>query len=151
MSARVAAGGVCVLLLCTFPTYRASAQDPAPNAAPEYEDQLIEGGKLTPDVSDDMYGGTRFQRAGRGRFGFNSRPAASRHCNVQSNETGLQFGGMLDTPNYGAFSVDASLRTSNDDNIGSGGLFTLWQRGLPMDGGWFGNNALGVFNTSTQT
>jgi hypothetical protein len=146
VNARVAAGGICALLLCMSPEHRASAQDPAPNAAPEYEDQLIEGGNLTPDVSDDMYAGhdsTGWPRSFRIQFTTSSITRG----NVQSSETGFQFGGMLDTPNYGAFSVDASLRASNDDNIGSGGLFTLWQRGLPMDGGWFGNNALGVFNT----
>ena len=144
MSARVVAGGACVLLLCTFPTYRAGAQDPAPSAPPEYEDRLIDDGKLAPDVSDDVYGGhdsTGWPRSFRIQF---TTSSTSRY-NVQSNETGLQFGGMLDTPNYGAFSVDANLRTSNDPNFGSGGLFTLWQRGMPMDGGWLGNNALGVF------
>ena len=45
-----------------YPEHRASAQDPAPNAAPEYEDQLIEGGNLAPDVSDEHVCGTRFQR-----------------------------------------------------------------------------------------
>jgi len=68
VNARVAAGGLCALLLCMSPEHRASAQDPAPNAAPEYEDQLIDGGNLVPDVSDDMYGvaaaGTDLDAAG---------------------------------------------------------------------------------------
>src|SRR5580765_3288180 len=104
VNARVAAGGICALLLCMSPEHRASAQDPAPNAAPEYEDQLIEGGNLAPDVSDDMYAGhdsSGWPRSFRIQF----TTSSITHGNVQSSETGLQFGGMLDTPNYGAFSV----------------------------------------------
>ena len=148
MSARVTAAGVCVLLLCTAPIYRAIAQEAAPSALPDYEDRLIDDGKLPPDVSEDMYGG--HNAAGPPRsFWTQFTTARVSHDDIQTNETGLQFGGMLDTLNYGAFSIDASVRTTNDDRTGSGSgaMFTLWQRGLPMDGGWFGNNTLGVFNT----
>src|SRR3546814_10822530 len=56
---------------------------------------------------------------------------------------------------WGTFSLDATLFHSdrqrftgldgNDD--GFGGLVTLWQRDLYLDGGWRVNNGLGVLNT----
>jgi hypothetical protein len=146
VNACVAAGQLCLLFFCTLAMARAAAQTNAPDAVPDYEDRLIDDGKLPPDVSEDMYGGHNPEGWPRA---FRAQLSASRitQNNTAANETGLQLGGMLDTPNYGAFSVDANFRTSNSDTYGSGALFTLWERALPMDGGWLGNNALGVFNT----
>ena len=62
------------------------------------------------------------------------------------DEAGVHLGGMLDTPNYGALSLDANLRTSAGRSDSSGNLFSLHQIGLPMDGGWLVNNSLGVTN-----
>ncbi|MFO1207305.1 MAG: hypothetical protein U1E63_16540 [Burkholderiales bacterium] len=144
MRKRVAAGGVCLLLLCTSVATR--AQIGTPGEADHYEDQLIDGGNLTPDVADDVAGGGNPEGWPRA---FRMQVATSRltRNDHQINESGIRLGGLLDTPNYGAFALDANLRTSNNDLIGSGGMVSLWQRGLPMNGGWFGNNALGVFNS----
>jgi hypothetical protein len=146
VNACVTAGHLCLFLLCTLAVTHAAAQDNAPDAVPDYEDRLIDDGRLPPDVSADMYGGHNPEGWPRA---FRAQLSASRitRNNTAANETGLQLGGMLDTPNYGAFTLDANFRASNSDTFGSGTLFSLWQRGLPMDGGWFGNNALGVFNT----
>jgi hypothetical protein len=141
---RVAAGGVCVFLLCTSAAAR--AQVTPPEAAVDYEDRLIDGGNLTPDIGDDTAGGNDPEGWPRA---FRMQVATSRltRNDRQINENGVRLGGLLDTPNYGAFSLDANLRSSNNDLIGSGGLVSLWQRNLPMNGGWMGNNALGVFNS----
>ena len=53
---------------------------------------------------------------------------------------------MLDTPNYGALSLEANLRTSAGRSDSSGNLFSLHQIGLPMNGGWLVNNAMGATN-----
>lgn len=141
---RVAAGGVCLLLLCTSAATR--AQVGTPGAVADYEDLLIDGGNLTPDIADDIAGGGDPEGWPRA---FRMELATSRltRNDRQINESGIRLGGLLDTPQYGAFALDANLRTSNNDLIGSGGMVSLWQRGLPMNGGWFGNNAVGVFNS----
>lgn len=146
MNDRVTASHLCFLLLCALALTRAAAQENASDAAPDYEDRLIDDGKLPPDVSQDMFG--RGNPEGWPRA-FRAQLSASRitRNEASANETGLVLGGMLDTPNYGAFTIDANFRASNSDTYGSGTLFTLSQRAMPMNGGWFGNNALGVFNT----
>lgn len=143
---RVAAVGVRALLLCTSMLTGAHAQGTPPGGDFDYEDRLIDGGNLAPDFADDIGGGDDPEGWPRA---FRMQLATSRltRNDRQINESGIRLGGMLDTPNYGAFTLDANLRTANDDRIGSGGLVSLWQRGLPMNGGWFGNNALGVFNS----
>ncbi|HTS54819.1 MAG TPA: hypothetical protein VMH26_16225 [Burkholderiales bacterium] len=146
MSPCVTASHLCLLLVCALALTRAAAQDNGPDAAPDYQDRLIDDGKLAPDVSQDMYGGNNPEGWPRA---FRAQLSAGRvtRNDAATNETGLVLGGMLDTPNYGAFTIDANFRASNSDAYGSGTLFTLSQRALPMNGGWFGNNALGVFNT----
>ena len=146
MSLCVTAGHLCVLLLCALALTRAAAQDNASDTAPDYQDRLIDDGKLPPDVSQEMFGGGNPEGLPRA---FRAQLSAGRitRNDTATNETGLMLGGMLDTPNHGAFTIDANFRASNSDTYGSGTLFTLSQRALPMNGGWFGNNALGVFNT----
>ena len=55
-----------------------------------------------------------------------------------------------ETATYGAWSLDASARTGGSDlgpaEQGQGGTFTLRQRGMPFDGGWQADNALGDLN-----
>lgn len=142
----VATGGACMLLLCAFVSAGAYAQGTTPSGDGDYEDRLIDDGNLAPDFADDIGGGGDPEGWPRA---FRMQLATSRltRNDRQINESGIRLGGMLDTPNYGAFTLDANLRSSNSDLIGSGGLVSLWQRGLPMNGGWFANNALGVFNS----
>ena len=117
-----------------------------PGEQTSYQDRLIDGGNLSPDVSEDLYGGhdpNGWPRA----FRIQATTSRLTRNDRRADESGVRMGGMLETPDYGALTLDASLRASSDFTFGSGGLFTLWQLGLPMNGGWFGNNALGVFNT----
>src|SRR3546814_21083556 len=72
------------------------------------------------------------------------------------DEQGISVGGFRQTASWGTFSLDATLFHSdrqrftgldgNDD--GFGGLVTLWQRDLYLDGGWRVNNGLGVLKTT---
>ena len=53
---------------------------------------------------------------------------------------------MIDTPNHGAITLDANLRSSDGYAYGSdtGYTVSLYQIGMPMDGHWLVNNAIGV-------
>lgn len=113
------------------------AADAAP--AGNYEDRLIEGGSLAPDISD-----------GQDDYNASGWPRSLRVEAVKSNlkrngetvhEDGVAAGAFLDTPSYGAFTLDAIVRS---DGKASG---TLWQRALPVTGGWRLNNGVGVLNT----
>ena len=74
----------------------------------------------------------------------------SRFAGERSVELGAAFGGFWDTDDFGAISADALLFRSDRERDGGDrwrGSATLWQRGLPMPGGWSVNNGLGVLNT----
>lgn len=137
----------CTLLLCMSSVAAgADADDKALiAAAPAYEDRLIDGGNLPADVSVGLE--SRRNADGWPRA-FQVQATTSRvtRNDVNSDETGVQLGGMLDTPNHGALSLEANLRTSAGRSDSSGNLFSLHQIGLPMNGGWFVNNSLGATN-----
>jgi hypothetical protein len=84
---------------------------------------------------------------------------------VRQRSQSLLFSGYLDTPNYGTFSANANLnRDAAPVNgfglVGSAGTpysvvpysyrtgstWRIDQRGMPFDGGWFGNNSIGNIN-----
>jgi hypothetical protein len=111
-----------------------------------YEDRLIEGGSLPPDVSaggTSGLDGTGLPRA----FHVQMISSHSGSDEYERDEDGLRLGGTLDTANYGALTLDANLRSSDGYGDNSGSLVTLYQLGLPMPGGWFVDNALGASNT----
>lgn len=67
--------------------------------------------------------------------------------NVRSQ--GLSLSGYLDTPDYGALSLSATVSTTQqqgDRSDGRGASSRLWrfdQRALPLDGGWLANHSAG--------
>jgi hypothetical protein len=129
-----------VLLFCAS-TLAAKAAD-----APAYEDRLIDGGNLPVDMSISRE--SRRDTSGWPRnFRVEAMTSRVTRDDMDSDETGVRLNGMLDTPNYGAFSLDANLRSAQGAGYGSGNVVTIYQLGLPMDGGWRVNNALGVSNT----
>lgn len=137
----------CLSALCALPvTVGAQAQPSSVAAAPPYEDRLIEGGTLTPDVS--AAGAAAHDDSGWPRA-FRLQAIASRvtRNSVDEDEDGLRLGGMLEMPNLGAFTLEGTLRRSDGVGSDSGGMLTLYQIGLPMDGGWLVNNGLGVLNS----
>jgi len=134
-------------ILCASAATAGAATEPVVlAAAPGYDDRLIDGGSLAADVSADDFAGHDPDGWPRAMFveGITSRID---HGDTSLDESGARLGGMLDTPDYGAFTLDAIFRSSNDDENGSGSQFTLVQRDFPMNGGWRVNNALGVSNT----
>ena len=54
----------------------------------------------------------------------------------------MVLSGRLETLEYGAYSLDATVR-----NGASSSVVTLWQRGLAFDNGWRANNGFGMLNT----
>jgi hypothetical protein len=65
-------------------------------------------------------------------------------------EDGIVVKSQWETATYGAWSLDASARTGGSDlgpgEQGQGGTVTLRQRGMPFDGDWQADNALGDIN-----
>lgn len=141
---------VCACVLWHPRPTAATESAPTGAAAPatEYRDRLIDGGRLTPQIVADGVAGLDPDGWPRS-LSVQLTTSGLANDEFDSDESGLRIGGMLDTPNYGAFTLDASWRTSDSYGFGSGGLVTLLQRGLPVQGGWSVNNALGVFNTPT--
>ena len=135
-------GGACALwvaALLNIGTAHAVDVGTQESVTNEYQDRLIDGGTLAPDVSDapDEYDQNGWPRAIRieGVSSRLKRNGASVH------EDGVSAGAFIDTPAYGTFTFDGVQRTDGR------GLATLWQRGLPITGGWKVNNGLGVLNT----
>ena len=66
-------------------------------------------------------------------------------------ENGLIAKTQWETAAYGAWSFDAVLRTdasnAGPSEQGQGGVITLRQRGMPFDGDWQADNALGDVNS----
>ncbi|MFZ3323971.1 MAG: carboxypeptidase-like regulatory domain-containing protein [Usitatibacter sp.] len=129
-----------VLCIIGFAALRCSAAGDAP-AAPEYEDKLIEGGNLAPLEPEE--GDFAYNAEGRARSwrveGFGSY---LNQGGVTTHETGLVLSGRLDSLEYGAFSVDATIRGD-----GTTSVFSISQRGLAFDGGWVANNGAGMLST----
>jgi hypothetical protein len=108
---------------------------------PAYEDRLIDGGNLQPDLHDEFAGlASRdgWPRALRVEL-FATRLDRN---GVSTTENGIGLGGYLATPAYGYFTLDGTIRTDG------GGTAVLWQRDVPFDGGWRANNGLGTVNTT---
>ncbi|HEX3063085.1 MAG TPA: hypothetical protein VHP55_10435, partial [Usitatibacter sp.] len=126
-------------LLSVAPALAAEATAGAP--APEYEDKLIEGGKLEPlagegdTASYNPEGPARSWRM----EGYGSRIEQG---GTIRHENGMVLAARLDTLQYGALSLDATLRGS-----GTASVVTIWQRGLAFDNGWAANNGIGTLNT----
>lgn len=136
----------CLILGATVLATVAQAQEAQPSAQDGYEDRLIDGGNLQPDLSFEEVAGPD---AGGWPRAFQVQAMTSEVSRDGSDirEHGLRFSGMLDTPQHGALTLDAHIRASSGDGDGSGNLVTLVQRSLPMNGDWFINNTLGVANT----
>ena len=87
---------------------------------------------------------------------------------VRQNSQSLLLSGYLDTPDYGTFSANLNLNRDSAPVTGlgligstgtpttvvpysyrSGSTWRIDQRGMPFDGGWFGNNSVGNINMAS--
>jgi hypothetical protein len=121
---------------------------------PVYQDRYIAGGSLTPDISagDDATGdnqGLARSLQVDGVVSALSSRAGGSSSNVMEN--GVVIRSQWETQGFGAWSLDASARTGGSDlgpsEQGQGGVITLRERGMPFDGDWQADNALGDINT----
>lgn len=120
----------------------------------QYQDSYIGGGSLAPDVSkgytesSDVSGLARSVEIGGVASALSSRESGS-STNVREN--GIVAKSQWETVAYGTWSLDASARTGGSglgpSEQGQGGVVTLRQRGMPFDGDWQADNALGDINT----
>lgn len=73
-----------------------------------------------------------------------SQNASASSRNIRTDTRGIQLDAYIDTPNFGSFSLHAlSLGGSNMTGLTS---WSVRQTGLPFDGGWRVDNALGTTN-----
>lgn len=121
-------------------------------AAPAYQDHYIAGGALKPDISSGE-GDT----SDAGELAHSLQidgvvSALSSHSAGSSEnltENGFVARSQWETVAYGAWSLEASARAggSGETEPGQGGVLALRQRGMPFDGAWQADNALGDINS----
>ena len=120
------------------PPPRSSATKVLPDKV--YEDRVIEG-LTTPTQDDDEDAQVNYNTEGWSRqLRFETRLGQDTFNSQRQRRTmGVAVYGLIETPNHGVLSIDGQLASNP-----SGSTLTLRQRGLPMDGGWFANNEIGV-------
>lgn len=115
-----------------------------------YVDQVIEG--LSPDDSLDLKASANnesgWPRSWRADYSLFSQSGASR---TQSQALGLS--GFIETPNYGAISLNANLLSQRIDAVGQptrveSSNWRVDQRGVPLSGGWRANYNAGNINAA---
>ena len=124
------------------PTALSAARQPA-KALPDkvYEDRVIDG--LTAPIQDDAADANYNAEGWSRQLRFETRLGQDTFNNQrQSRTVGVAIYGLIETPNHGVLSIDGQLASNP-----SGSTLTLRQRGLPIDGGWFTNNEIGVIGS----
>src|SRR5580704_9615335 len=159
--ARLWAARLCAIGVVSVAAASALAQTvtvPQPPAA--YQDHLINGGTLSPDISlgdgyntSDASGLARSVRIDAvasvlSEQGQNAAPTL--------HENGIIADAQWETSTYGAWSLDAAARIASDDQRFNGTgtdntSCSLHQRGMPFDGGWQADNGLGDINAPEIT
>jgi hypothetical protein len=161
LPARRLALGLCGLAaLAWLAPARAGPGPPAPGtpaapaAAPAYQDHYIDGGTLAPDVSADELASSDASEGLARSLQVDGIVAAlqSRQSGTADNhvEKGVVVKSQWDTVGYGAWSLDAAASAGSPEPgepAGSRGALTLRQRGMPFDGGWQADNAIGDLNS----
>ncbi len=136
------------------PLFAAASGAVNPPAPPQYQDRYIGGGSLVPDISTGDEGTSDSQGIARsleldGVASVLRSHGSGSDANVMEN--GVIARAQWETVAYGAWSLDASARTGGSNlgpsEQGQGGVVSLRQRGMPFDGGWQADNALGDLNT----
>ena len=100
---------------------------------------------LTLKVSD--YNASGWPRSWRVDYSLFAQSGAS-----TSQSRAIAVSSILDTPDYGALSINANLIEQNANNYGtatqsSGSTWRIDQRGVPLDGGWRANYSAGDINS----
>ncbi|WP_300649029.1 carboxypeptidase-like regulatory domain-containing protein [Hydrogenophaga sp.] len=94
---------------------------------------------LPPEALDDS-DKDEYSREGLPRFlRLETRLGTQPFDQAQSVRIGYGIYGLLETPNHGTLSIDGAYAPRD-----SSGTLTLRQRAMPIEGGWFTSNELGV-------
>jgi hypothetical protein len=152
----IAAGLSC---LCAVGLAQTPAPLPVPSpaqaAAPApYVDRVIEG--RSPLADDDEDAQSKYDSSGLPRSYSLEALSDQRQSQLQnSSSTGLKASGFADTLNYGSLSGSITLQ---NQSVTQGGATTqqpqrpslvFRQIGMPFDGGWRADNALGNLSLPT--
>jgi hypothetical protein len=123
-------------------------------SVPIYQDKYIGGGSLAPDIAAGEDGITDTEGLARSVQIDGVVSVLSSHDGGSPNnvvENGIVAKSQWETAAYGAWSLDAAVRTGGsglaDADQGQGGVITLRQRGMPFDGNWQADNGLGDLNS----
>jgi hypothetical protein len=142
------------LILGTARGGQPQSDDSAAAAAPAYQDRLINGGNLAPDISvgdnstSDTTGLARSIRVDAvGSILHQDGPNAA----PDLHEYGIVSEAQWDTASYGAWSANLAARFGPDNERntfdGSRGqsnlAFSVHERAMPFDDGWQTDNSLG--------
>jgi len=152
---------LCAVALTAAHALACAQTAAGPEPPPAYEDRLIDGGKLSPDISSGDYYSTSdtsglahaIRIEGVASMLQQEGPGAA----AALHENGVLLGAQWETSSYGSWSLDATGRIGGDDDLrltGGGDShtsFSLHQRGMPFDDGWYSDNALGDLNTPLIT
>jgi len=146
--------GLWVLASIDAPLHAQTATPPLPASAPTYQDRYIAGGTLTPDISTGDYGTSDtsgLARSIRMDGVVSVLDQEGPDAPTRTHENGVIADAQWDTASYGAWSADAAARAGGSSRPGVGHdygavSFALHERGMPFDGGWTADNALGDIN-----
>lgn len=145
MMLRAAVYAFSCLIACASVAQAQSAAPAAPASSAQatpYQDQLIDDGRLPQEdayaIDEAAYNTKGLPRS----LKLETQLGSTRFNESSSDVRGLLLRGQIDTPQYGAFSLDFNYR-----NAPAASIVTLRQNGMPFDGGWQANNVLGIFNT----
>jgi hypothetical protein len=106
-------------------------------ATDAYEDRLIDGGTLSQlrqEGEDTVYDPDGIPRYWR----VEAVTSSISQGGTKTHENGFRLAGRVDTPDYGALTLEGTVRLQPGSTI-----FTLTQRALPFDRGWLANNSVG--------
>ncbi|MBC7376934.1 MAG: hypothetical protein H7346_05795, partial [Burkholderiaceae bacterium] len=134
------------LIPVCLPLWAAAQQPPAIAPVPAaYEDRVMDAGEqptLALDKELGSYNATGWPRGWRVEYSI----AHDRNDTTQLTQ-GLAVSGYLDTPDYGALSVDAAINSVRGTATGLYSQATRrWrvdQRAMPLEGGWLLSNSAG--------
>lgn len=149
--------GLGAVLATTAALAQTPSPSPASAAAPSesYVDRVIDGLPPSDDaltIKASEYNAAGWPRSWHVDYSLFSQTGGASDTRFQT----LGLGGFLDTPNYGALSVNANLVQERTDASGTvtfdnTSTWRVDQRALPLDGGWFANHSAGDINTGNTS
>ena len=127
-------------------SHAALAQTPSVVPAQPYQDRVIEG---LPVDDPETLRQSQFDTSGLPRgYTLELLTDVRRSQDVVTRSMGLKASGYLDTQNYGSLSGNLTWQTDGS-SLGAPTSYVLRQIGMPFDGGWRADSALGMTNLPT--